>query len=113
MTDSRCRTEEIYWRALQLTNTEARERYLNEACKANDVRRRRVEQLLWANDQAGQFLETTSPKILPDGLQPGDLLDDYQIVELLGEGGMGIVYRTKQMRGIRTGGTGSASANCS
>ncbi len=101
MTDSRCRTEEIYWRALQITSAEARARYLEEACKANDVRRRRVEQLLTANDQAGQFLETTAPKILSDGLQPGDLLDDYQIVELLGEGGMGIVYRAKQIRGIR------------
>ena len=32
------------------------------------------------------------------GLRVGDVLDDYRLVELLGEGGMGVVYRAVHTR---------------
>jgi len=45
----------IFSEALRLP-CEERERYLNEACKGDDALRSRVEALLWAHEQAGDFL---------------------------------------------------------
>jgi eukaryotic-like serine/threonine-protein kinase len=58
-----------------------------------------VASLLHFQEKARHFIETpaveTVAELLADertGLQPGDALDGYKIVSLLGEGGMGEVY---------------------
>jgi serine/threonine protein kinase/tetratricopeptide (TPR) repeat protein len=58
-----------------------------------------VASLLHFQEKARDFIETpaveTAAELLADertGLQPGDALDGYNIVSLLGEGGMGEVY---------------------
>src|SRR4029077_10525849 len=58
-----------------------------------------VASLLHFQEKARDFIEKpaveTVAEILSDersGLQPGDALDGYKIISLLGEGGMGEVY---------------------
>src|SRR5205814_38743 len=51
--------DEIFEAALQHATREKRAAYLNEACGDNTRLRERVEALLKAHDQAGEFLEQT------------------------------------------------------
>ena len=53
---------------------------------------REVASLLEAHDRAGDFLaDRRSPESHP--LQPGDVLGAWRVVDLIGQGGMGAVYR--------------------
>jgi hypothetical protein len=112
--------EGIFVEALGKAPGPARSEFLDAACQENDALRARVEALLRAYSDAGSFLNqpagdwrnppyTTaagSPSVtvdehgIPHGLlrpsdQPGVLgtIGPYQVRELIGRGGMGIVFR--------------------
>src|SRR5579885_1679782 len=71
---------------------DGRAAYLDLACSNDTELRREVESLLAAHDEAASFLE---PQIVPlrEGFERGDRLGQYEIVQLIGEGGMGAVYQ--------------------
>jgi non-specific serine/threonine protein kinase/serine/threonine-protein kinase len=78
---------------------EARAPYLDQACAEPEVRRY-VESLIYSYDQAGNFLDEPASAKNADPLSEpaaeawnGRRLGAYQIIELIGEGGMGEVYR--------------------
>jgi serine/threonine protein kinase/Tfp pilus assembly protein PilF len=85
-------------RALQ---AEARPAYVAAACGSDEGLRKEVETLLASHEYAKNFLET--PAVLSrlesgsslsfTALTPGSQLGSYQILNLLGTGGMGQVYR--------------------
>src|SRR5260370_32331352 len=74
--------------------TEERDRYLSEACKGDGEFRRRVEALLLAYEQAGDFLgkpatgrPARATQAIPAGEKPGDRIGHYKLLQQIGEGG--------------------------
>src|SRR6266436_9839527 len=78
---------------------EERDRYLDKACKGDPEFRRRVEALLQAHEQAGDFLgrpaadrPARAAQAFPAGEKPGDRIGHYKLLQQIGEGGGGVVY---------------------
>jgi serine/threonine protein kinase/Tol biopolymer transport system component len=105
-TDRWNRIQQLYHAALQLPLS-AREEFLSQSC-ANDAElRREVESLLAYEKQADELLENpewkadTSSETVPSGTRAmavGSQLGIFRIVDFLGAGGMGEVYRATDTR---------------
>src|SRR5262245_53567021 len=89
--------------------------YLNGACGGNLALRKKVEELLRADEQAGVFLaeegdsaQTTGPLHAATAPQPaseatrpasdgeGSIIGPYKLLQQIGEGGFGTVYMAEQ-----------------
>ena len=85
----------------------ARERYLDNACASREVNRVEIETLVRSYEESGTFLEgpvdiasmelLQEPVLLP---WAGRRLGPYQIIQKIGEGGMGTVFRATRMDGL-------------
>jgi eukaryotic-like serine/threonine-protein kinase len=98
--------EQLFAEALEL-QPERRAAFLDQACRGVPELRRLVEELLRDNQLAGSFL--AEPILTPDRgatvsvtqstasrhLSAGTKLGRYSIIEPLGAGGMGVVYRAR------------------
>jgi WD40 repeat protein len=123
MTVSAPEIKAIFVEALDLASEDERAAYLDHACGRSPDVRLRVEALLAANGQAGDFLETpalatmeirepsdgvnamtitarsdswTARSGLSDSRTPRRL-GDFELLRRLGEGSMGIVYEARQV----------------
>src|SRR6185369_15308227 len=97
----------VFTEALRLP-PEERDRYLDKACKADVEFRRRVEALLLAYEQAGDFLGSSAAERPPQAAQvhaatekPGDRIGHYKLLQQIGEGGYGVVYMAEQEEPVR------------
>jgi eukaryotic-like serine/threonine-protein kinase len=97
------RTEQIYHQALERSEEE-RPAFLTQACGGDDSLRREVEKLLSFDKKAGSFMESPALDLAAQAMAkkagPGKKIDfvgqtilHYRVMEKIGEGGMGIVYK--------------------
>ena len=97
------RVKDIFHEALERPAAE-RDAFTREACHGDMGLVAVVESLLSSDASAGEFLETPAvarvglPSPTTATLVQGDRLGAYQIVALLGAGGMGEVYRARDDR---------------
>jgi serine/threonine protein kinase len=78
---------------------EARAAFLARACGDDAPLRAEVDSLLLAHEQAGNFADRPAVEDLTSRpLRRGNRVGEYEIVELVGAGGMGDVYRARDTR---------------
>src|SRR5215213_6158469 len=91
------RVKEVFEGALERHGDE-RSAFLDRACDGDSDVREEVESLLRSYEVAGSFMEAPAVAQAADDfateqkLSPGQRVEHYQIVNLIGEGGMGEVY---------------------
>ena len=92
--------------ARQIGAAEARCLFIETACGEDRVLQERVEALLRVNDEQGTFLESPAASIQgainatrSEGI--GTLIGPYKLIEQIGEGGFGVVFKAEQQHPIR------------
>lgn len=100
MTPERYQKVAALFSAARRLPPEARSGFLTEACGADEVLHRDVESLLEYVDEKDHFIDGPPPLVSVESATDlsGRQVDPYEIVSLLGKGGMGEVYRAKDAR---------------
>lgn len=106
--------ESIFAEAVRLQDPAQQRDFLDSRCNQDTLLRNRVGALIEANRRAASFMsepaglfdlqeleEYGSSDLQPIGEQPGDVIGRYKLIEQIGEGGMGTVFRAQQTEPVR------------
>src|SRR5215510_9850334 len=90
---------ELFHGAFERTSEE-RAGYLEAACATDPSLRKEVEALISRYERADGLLEPTPQPLVesPSVLKPGQVVGHYRIIEAIGQGGMGIVYKAEDSK---------------
>ena len=105
--------EAIYNAARQFANPEKLSAYLDLACDGNPAMRRRLESLLRGAPAAEGFFDRNAMNVnklrgladatavSPIAEGPGTVIGRYTLLQMIGDGGFGVVYMAEQKEPVR------------
>lgn len=94
------RERDIFFEALDITDPEKRNSFIGRVCEGDQALRASVESLLKNHIESDVEEESIHMSQVPGAITEkiGEAVGPYKLLEVIGEGGCGIVYRAEQAR---------------